>query len=80
MLFFIISSLITMISDYASFSPLVCSTGTGIGRSTCLPLLGVMTAFTSYILGVGSLEEVTSWTPLGFSCAYEGNLPFSYTC
>ena len=39
-----------------------------------------MTAFTPSILGVGSLEKAISWTPLGFGCVCEGNLPFSYTC
>ena len=79
MLFFSISSLITMLFYSVSFSSLVSSMGVGIGCSTCLPLLRVMTTFTSSILGVGSLEEVTSWTPLGFGCGYEGNLPFSCT-
>ena len=68
MLFFTASSLITIPSGSASFPSLDSSVGVGMGCLICLPLLKVITAFTSSILGVGSLEELTSWTPLGLGC------------
>ena len=80
MLFFTVSSLITILSGSASFFSLVSSTGVGTGYSTCLPLLLVIIAFTSSILGAGSPEEAISWTPLGLGRVWERNLPFSYTC
>ena len=79
-LFFTASSLITILSGSASSHFLASSVGVGKGCSICLPLLKVITAFTSSILGVGSLEELTSWTPLGLGCVWEGNFPFSCTC
>ena len=79
MLFFIVSSLITILSGSASSSSLVSSTGVDTGYSTCLPLLRVIITFTSSILGAGSLEEAISWTPLVLSCVWEGNLPFFCT-
>ena len=80
MLFFTTSSLISIFSGSASFSSVSSSAGLGIGYSTFLPLLKVITAFTSSILGVGSLEELNSCTPLGLGCVCEGKFPFSYTC
>ena len=80
MLSFTASSLIAILSGSASSSSLASYVGVGIGFSICLPLLKAITAFTSSILGVGSLEELTSWTPLGLGCVWEGNFPFSCTC
>ena len=41
-------------------------TAMGAGYLSSLPLLNVMIALTSSILGFGSLEELTSCSPLGF--------------
>ena len=79
MLFFTASSLIAILFDSASSHSLASSVGVGIGFSICLPLLKFITAFTSSIPEVGSLEELTSWTPLGLACVWEGNFPFSCT-
>ena len=54
--------------------------GLGADGLTSLPLLKVTTAFTSSILGFGSLTELNSCTPLGFGCVWDGNFPFSRTC
>ena len=68
MLFLIASSLIIILSGSVSSHSSASSVGVGKGCSICLPLLKVVTTFTSSILGVGSLEELTSWTPLGLGC------------
>ena len=54
--------------------------GLGADGLTSLPLLKVTTAFTSSILGFGSLAELNSCTPLGFGYVWDGNFPFSRTC
>ena len=54
--------------------------GLGVDGLTSLPLLKVTTAFTSSILGFGSLAELNSCTPLGFGCVWDGNFPFLRTC
>ena len=56
------------------------TTGLGVDGLTSLPLLKVTIAFTSSILGFGSLAELNSCTPLGFGCVWDGNFPFSRTC
>ena len=56
------------------------TTGLGADGLTSLPLLKVTTAFTSSILGFGSLAELNSCTPLGFGCVWDGNSPFLRTC
>ena len=68
MLFFTASSLITIFSGSASFSFLSNSTGLGNGCSSSFQLLKVITALTSSILEVGSLEELNSCTPLELGC------------
>ena len=68
MLFFTTSSLIKIFSSSASFSFVLSSTGLGIGCSTSLPLLRVIIALTSSLLGGGSLEELNLCTPLGLGC------------
>ena len=80
MLFFTASSLISIFSGSTSFSYVSSFAGLGTGCSTFLLLLKVITALTSSILGVGSLEELNSCTPLGLGCVWEGKFPFSYTC
>ena len=65
MLFFTASSLITNSFGSDSFSSWPSSAGLGTSCSTSFPLLKVITALTSSILGVGSLEELNSCTPLG---------------
>ena len=60
MLFFIISSLITILSGSSSYPSLASSSGLGIGCSTFLPLLKVIIASTSSILGVVSLYSAIS--------------------
>ena len=77
MLFFTASSLITILSVLDFFPSLASSVGVGTGCLVCLALVKVITAFTSSFLRVGSLEELTSWTPLGLGCVWEGNFPFS---
>ena len=67
-LFFTASSLISIFSGLVSFSLVSSSAGLGTGYSTFLPLLRVITALTSSILGVGSLEELNSCTPPGLGC------------
>ena len=62
MLFFTTSSLISIFSSSAFFSFVSSFASLGIGCSTFLPLLKVITALTSSILGVGSLEELNSCT------------------
>ena len=68
MLFFTSSYLIVILFGSTSSPSLASSVSVGIGCSIYLPLLKVITTFTSSILGVGSLEELTSWTPLGLGC------------
>ena len=68
MLFFTVSSLIPIFSGSASFSSVPFSAGLGSGYSTSLPLLRVISALISSILGGGSLEELNSCTPLGLGC------------
>ena len=67
-LFFTAFSLITSSSGLASFASWPSSVGLGTDYSTSLPLLQVIMAFTSSILGAGSLVELTSCTPLGLGC------------
>ena len=55
-LFFTASSLILIFSGSASSSSVSYSAGLGTGCSTFLPLLKAITALTSSIEGVGSLE------------------------
>ena len=76
MLFFTAPSLIIILSSSSSYLSLASFVGVCTGCSICLSLLKVITAFTSSILGVGSLEELTSWTPLGLGFVWEGNFPF----
>ena len=64
MLFFTASSLITISSGSTSFSSMPFSACLGSGYSTSLPLLRVITALNSSILGGGSLEELNLCTPL----------------
>ena len=80
MLFVTTSSLISIFSGSVSFSLVSYSAGLGTGCSISLPLLRVITALTSSILGGGSLEELNSCTPLGLGCVWKGNFHFSYTC
>ena len=68
MLFFTSFSLIAYSSGSVSFASWPSSAGLGTGCSTSIPLLKVITALTSSILGFGSLEELTSCTPLGLGC------------
>ena len=77
MQYFIESSLMITLSGSASCSLIVSSTALGTGCSISLPLLRVITAFTSSIPEL--LDEPTSWTPFGFGSVWEGNLPFSCT-
>ena len=65
MLFFTAFSLITSSSGLASFASWFSSASLGTGCLTSLPLLKLITALTSSILGFGSLEELNSCTPLG---------------
>ena len=58
-LFFTAFSLIASSSGLVSFSSWPSSTSLGTGCSTSFPLLKVITALTSSILGFGSLEELT---------------------
>ena len=68
MLFFPAFSLITSSYGLTSFASWSSSAGLGTGCLTSLPLLKVITALTSYIMGFGSLEELNSCTPLGLGC------------
>ena len=68
MLFFTAFSLITSSSDSVSFASWPSSAGLGTGCSTSFPFLEVITALTSFILVFGSLEELTSCSPLGLGC------------
>ena len=74
MLFFIMSSLITILSGSSSCHSLASSSGLGIGCTNFLPLLKAITAFTSSILGATSLILAPWWIPLRFYCVCEGNL------
>ena len=67
-LFFTAFPLITSSIGSVSFASWPSSTGLGTSCSTSFPLLKVITALTSFILGFGSLEELTSCTPLGLGC------------
>ena len=64
-LLFIESSLMNMCSGSTFSFSLVSLAGLGTSRSTCLPLLKVTTAFTSFIFGARLLAEPISSTPLG---------------
>ena len=67
-LFFTAFSFITSFSYSTSFASWSSSTGLGTGYLTFLPLLKVIIALTSSIMGFGSLEELNSCTPLGLGC------------
>ena len=64
-LFFAAGSLVTTSSGSASLTLWPSSVGLGTGYLSSLPLLNVIIALTSSILGFGSLEELTSCTPQG---------------
>ena len=64
-LFFTAFPLVTSFSSSTSFVSWPSSAILGTGCLTSLPLLKVITALTSSILGFGSLEELNSCTPLG---------------
>ena len=66
MLFFIAVCLITTSSGSFSLASWPCYTTLGAGCLSSLPLLNVMIALTSSILEFGSLEKLTSCSPLGF--------------
>ena len=68
MLFFTAVYLITTSSGSVSLASWPCSTALGAGCLSYLPLLNVMISLTSSILEFGSLEELTSCSPLGFGC------------
>ena len=68
MLFFTAFSFMTSSSGSASFAYWPSSVGLETGCLTLLPLLKVIIALTSSILGFGSLEELNSCTPLGLGC------------
>ena len=65
MLFFTTFSLAT--TSFGSAS-LPSSIGLGSSCLSFLPLLNVIIALTSSIMGFGSLEELTSRTPIGLGC------------
>ena len=68
MLFFSIICLITTSFGSVSSASWPFFTTLGAGCLSSLPLLNVMIALTSSILEFGSLEEITSCSPLGFGC------------
>ena len=68
MLFFSAVYLITTSSGSVSSASWPFFTALGAGCLSSLPLLNVMVALNSSILEFGSLEELTSCSPLGFSC------------
>ena len=68
MLLFTDFSLITSSSDLVSFASWSSSAGLRTGCLTSFPLLEVITALNSSILGFGSLEELTSCITLGLGC------------
>ena len=67
-LFLPASSLVTTSYGSASLTSWSSSTGLGTGCLSYLPLLNVIIALSSSILGFISLEKLTSCTPLGFGC------------
>ena len=67
-LFFTTFSLITSSSGSASFASWPSSAGLGTFCLTSLPLIKVITALTSSILGISSLKELNSCTLLGLGC------------
>ena len=78
-LLFIAVSWVTTSYVSASLASWPSSAALGNGCLSSLPLLNVIIALTSSILGFSSLEELTSCTPLGLGCVWEGNFPFSCT-
>ena len=66
--FFTAFPLVTSSSGSASFDSWPSSASLGNGCLTSLPLLKVINALTSSILGFGSLEELNLCTPLGLGC------------
>ena len=68
MIFFTAVYLITTSSGSFSLASWPCSTALGAGCLSSLPLLNVMIALTSSILEFGSLDKLTSCSPLGFGC------------
>ena len=67
-LFFTAFPLVTFSSYSTSFVSWPSSAVLGTICLTSLPLLKVITALISSILGFGSLEELNSCTPLGLGC------------
>ena len=67
-IFFTTFPLVTFFSGLASFVSRPSSAIMGTGYLISLPLLKVIIALTSSILGFGSLEELNSCTPLGLGC------------
>ena len=68
MLFFSAICLMTTSSGSVSSASWPCFTALGVGRLSYLTLLNVMIALTSSIREFGSLEDLTSCSPLGFGC------------
>ena len=68
MLIFSAVYLITTSSGSVSSASWPCFTALGADCLSSLPLLNAMIALTSSILEFGSLEELTSCSPLGFGC------------
>ena len=67
MLFVIISSLITICSSSSYWPSLASSSGLGTGCSTFLPLLKVIAAFTSSILGAFHSSQLFHELTWGFA-------------
>ena len=67
-LFFTAFSLVTTSSGSASLASWPSYVGLGTGCLSSLPLLNVIIALASSIMGFGSLEELTSCIPLGLVC------------
>ena len=67
-LLFTAFSLVTTSFGLASLASWPSFVGLGTGCLSSLPLLNVIIALTSSILGFGSLEELTSCIPLGLGC------------
>ena len=64
MLFLTSGSLVTTSSGSASLTSWHVSVGLGTGCLSSLPLLNVIISLISSIMGLGSVEELTSCTPL----------------
>ena len=68
MLFFTAVSRVTTSYGSTSLASWPSSAALGTGCLSSLPLLNVIIALTSSILGLSSLEELTSCTSLGLGC------------